>query len=272
MSGLVLTQTTATAQRLDMSAFTPERLADLTAGQIAAIPLHAGNQRIEAGELFRIDGEPGADLTIVPAAANLDGLGSGMTRGRLTVEGDAGALAGHGLAGGSVTVTGSAGHLAGAGMTAGRLDIAGDCGDCVGGPPTGATQGMAGGVIRVGGRAGHRAGERLRRGVILIAGDAGDFPAANIIAGTVAVGGRAGALCALGMRRGTVLLAQPPASLPATLNPNGPWRPTFLPLYRAVLGEDLFGALCAGPLERFVGDVAENGRGEVFVAGSGAAS
>ncbi|MDZ7754215.1 MAG: formylmethanofuran dehydrogenase subunit C [Gammaproteobacteria bacterium] len=223
---------------------------------------------MEAGELFRLEGNPGETLTIVPAAANLDKLGAGMTRGRLLVEGDAGALAASGLAGGHVRVQGDAGGRAGAGMVAGNLEITGSCGDCLGGPLIGTTHGMAGGMIRVGGSAGHRAGERLRRGLVVIDGDAGDYLGANMIAGTIAVAGRAGTWCGSGMRRGTLILARQPASMPATFNANGPRPPGFLALFRPLLGSAWAPLMAndADPFSRFLGDLAEEGMGEVLIA------
>lgn len=273
MSDLVLTQLAATRQRLDMAPFTPERLAGMSPGDIARIPLAVGNRRVEAGELFRLEGGPGETLTIVPAAANLDRLGTGMTRGRLLVEGHAGALAASGLAGGHVRIAGDAGGRAGAGMVAGNLEITGHCGDCLGGPLMGTNRGMAGGIIRVGGTAGHRAGERLRRGLVIIDGDAGDYLGANMIAGTMAVAGRAGAWCGSGMRRGTLLLARHPASMPATFNANGPRPPGFLALYRPLLG-GIWPSLMANHgavFQRLVGDLAEGGLGEVLISGNDSA-
>jgi formylmethanofuran dehydrogenase subunit C len=133
---------------------------------------------------------------------------------------------------------------------------------------------MAGGVIRVSGHVGDRAGERMRRGIVSIGGDAGDFLGAGIIAGTIAVAGRAGEMCALGMRRGTVLLARQPASLPATFNPSGLQSPGFLPLLRPLLESGLLGALTGArePVQRFVGDLGEDGLGEVLVPGPEAAA
>ncbi len=268
MSDLVLTQLAPTRQRLDMTPFTPERLAAMSAGDIARIPLAVGNRKVETGELFRIEGSPGETLTIVPAGANLDRLGVAMTRGRLMVEGDAGTLAGARLAGGHVEIQGNAGGRAGAGMVSGRLDIAGHCGDCVGGPLIGDTRGMAGGTIRVGGTAGHRAGERLRRGLVIIDGDAGDYLGVNMIAGTIAVAGRAGAWCGSGMRRGTLLLARQPVSMPATFNANGPRPPGFLALYRPLLGVPWSGVFegRGDNLQRHLGDLAEGGQGELLIA------
>jgi formylmethanofuran dehydrogenase subunit C len=266
---LTLTQTAATAQRLDMSGFTPRRLAGLSNTEIARLRIHVGNRSEEAGDLFGIRGTPGERLTIVPAAKNLDELGAGMDYGELRVEGHAGRRAARALAGGSVVIAGNAGDEAGTGMTGGRLLIQGDTGERLGGPQIGDTRGMGGGLIRVGGNAGDRAGERLRRGLILIGGDAGDYCGTGLIAGTLAVLGQAGRMVGSGMRRGTLLLSGAPISLPSTFNDNGAHHLSFVPLLLAQLGEltELPTAFAAraNEVHRFVGDLSEGGLGEVIL-------
>jgi len=269
VTNLTLTQTTATAQRLDMSAFTPQRLEGLSTAEIARIPIHVGNRSEKAGDLFNIRGTSGERLTLAPAAGNLDNLGAGMQRGELRVEGDAGRGAARHLAGGTVSIAGNSGDEAGTGMSNGRLIIGGDAGERLGGPQIGETRGMSGGLIHVLGNTGARAGERLRRGLILIGGDAGDYCAANIIAGTLAVLGQAGKMTGTGMRRGTLLLTRAPVSLPSTFNDNGTHRLDFLALLLGQLAElaDLPApfAIRSRPVHRFVGDLSEGGLGEILL-------
>ena len=250
MSNLTLTQTAVTAQRLDMSAFTPQGLEGRSAIEIARIRIHVGNRSEEAGELFNIRGTSGERLSIVPAAGNLDNLGAGMQRGELRIEGDAGRGAARRLAGGSVSIAGTSGDEAGAGMSNGRLIIGGDAGERLGGPQIGETRGMSGGLIQV-------------------LGNAGDCCAANMIAGTLAVLGQAGKMTGTGMRRGTLLLARPPISLPSTFNDNGTHHLGFLPLLLAKLAEltDLPTPFATQStlVHRFVGDLGEGGLGEILL-------
>jgi formylmethanofuran dehydrogenase subunit C len=268
MSTLTLTQRQPTDQRLDMGVFTPERLAGMSTPDISRIPVFVGNRKEAAGELFQVTGEPGERVTIIPSARNLDNLGSGMSRGELRVEGDAGRCAGRALRGGDLTVEGSTGDEAGTGMSGGRLYIHGDTGERLGGPVIGATQGMSGGLIGVGGKAGDRAGERLRRGMVLIRGDAGTFCGANMIAGTVAVGGKAGDMAGSGMRRGTLLLTQAPESLPVTFNDNGEHELSFLGLLLRGLSQlgdlDAWSGTHPPRARRFLGDLGEGGIGEIL--------
>jgi len=269
MSTLTLTQIATTPQRLNMSAFTPQRLEGLSGSEIARLQIYVGNRREYTGELFAISGAAGERLIIVPAADNLDNLGAGMQRGELRVEGNAGRRAARGLAGGTVEIAGNSGDEAGTGMSDGLLWIGGNAGERLGGPPLGETQGMRGGVIHVLGNAGDRPGERLRRGLILIQGSAGDYCAANIIAGTLAVLGQAGEMAGTGMRRGTLLLTRPPGSFPATFNDNGRHHLGFLPLLLRQLAQltDLPGPLSvrSARVQRFVGDLGEGGLGEILI-------
>lgn len=268
MSALTLTQRSPTAQRLEMSAFTPQRLAGMNPGEIARIQVHVGNRPETAGELFEIGGSPGDRLVVVPAASNLDNLGAGMNEGEIRVEGDAGFCAGRGMSGGVLTVEGNAGNEAGSAMNGGRLHILGNAGERLGGPLPGATRGMSGGLIQVSGNAGDRVGERLRRGTILIQGSCGDYCAVNLIAGTLAVLGTVGAMTGSGMRRGSLLLSQAPDGLPATFEDNGVHRLTFLGLLIRDLTRlaDLgaWNGAQTPPARRFLGDLGEGGLGEIL--------
>jgi formylmethanofuran dehydrogenase subunit C len=267
VSTLTLTQRAPTDQRLDLSGLTPERLAGLDSAQIARLEIHVGNRPVPVGELFRIDGRVGPTLSIVPAADNLDGLGTGMRQGELHVDGNAGRRAAAGLAGGSVFIAGAAGDEAGSGMSGGRLTIGGDAGVRLGGPTAGSTQGMSGGVILVHGSAGARAGERLRRGTIVVAGDGGNDAGVNMIAGTLAILGTAGRMTGSGMRRGTILLCRAPDSVPVTFVDNGVHHLSVMAL---LLGEvatmaDIGPWAEPRPAHRLLGDIAEGGMGEILL-------
>ncbi len=161
--------------RLDMSAFTPERLAGRAPEEIGQIPIWQGNRQRPAGELFRVTGRDPADIRIETDSDRLDGIGAGMTRGSITVEGRAGAYLGRAMQGGDLRVLGDTGIFAGSAMSGGSLRVDRSCGDYLGAPIPGERHGMRGGLIEVRGNAGDRAGDRLRRGTILIAGSAGDY-------------------------------------------------------------------------------------------------
>jgi formylmethanofuran dehydrogenase subunit C len=255
------------AQRLDMSVFTPDRLAGRTAEEIGHIALWQGNRQVPAGDLFRVTGTQSTDIRIQTDSDRLDGIGANMTRGRIRVEGRAGAYLGRAMRGGTIHVSGDAGIFAGTGMSGGSLRIDGNCSDFLGAPTPGERHGMRGGLIEVRGDAGDRVGDRMRRGSILIAGNAGDYSASRMIAGSIAILGRAGAHTGLAMRRGTLLLSLA-ADLPPTFNDNGIHDLGFLALLLGALRhlDPPFSQLHlrGTRVHRWLGDLGYGGRGEVL--------
>lgn len=268
MSPLTLRLRAPPVPHLDLAAFTPDRLAGLSPDAIRRLPLWVGNRASAVGDLFDVGGADSETLVIQSESDRLDWIGAGMTRGRVLVEGRAGAYLGRGLRGGLIEVTGDAGPFAGSRQSGGTLRIRGNAGDFLGAAVPGERRGLCGGRLEVWGSAGDRVGDHQRRGSILIAGDVGDYCASRMVAGTILVLGRTGAWTGFGMRRGTLLLGEAPA-LPPTFNHSGTWDLGFLSL----LIRDL--ASAGGPfaalagrgtrVRRWVGDLAADGRGEVLV-------
>lgn len=269
MSAVKLTLRAKPDQRLDLSQLTPERLAGLTESEIGALPVNSTKAPLTAGDVFRIEaGDTDAlEMQADGAGARFDNIGRGMTRGRLTVEGGAGADAGRGMSGGELTVAGNAGPYAGSGMSGGLIRIQGGAGDFLGGPRSGEMTGMTGGTIIVTGRTGARAGDRMRRGLIAIGGDAGDYLGSRMIAGTVAVFGNCGAGPGILMRRGTVVLGGEAASWTPTFVDSGGGELTWLAMLAMRLRAELPPAHLAplrGAVRRFAGDMATLGKGEIL--------
>jgi formylmethanofuran dehydrogenase subunit C len=276
MSSFRLTLTARPAQPVDLSPLVPQRLAGMTRSEIGALELATGNRRLRVDELFSIAGDPGPALEIRDSCDMLHGLGAGMTQGDIVVRGDVGAYLGAGMTGGTLTVHGNAGAFAASGIRDGMIRITGDAGDFLGAARPGDHQGMRGGVVLVGGNAGDRAGDRMRRGMLLIEGSAGDYCASRMVAGTLAVWGAVGRFPGLAMRRGTLLLQRPPAALPPTFNESGTFPFTFLTLlarsWRTLPAP--FGTLAETGLQvqRFMGDLANDGRGEILILARAARS
>lgn len=263
-----LTFPTPPPATIDADLLCPERLSG-PAEDISSLELPCGRERIPLGDLCRISGEPDGTLRLEgDGLGRLRGLGRGMSSGRLIVDGDAGDDLGLGLSGGAIEVAGSVGASAGAGMTAGSIRIGGDAGDALGGAIPGAKAGMRGGTIVALGRAGDDVGRSMRRGTIVVQGGAGDGFGINMIAGTLATLGPLGLAAGLGMRRGTILSLPPIPNLLPTFLPNGPFRSPFLALlWRHLLeiGVELPGREPPTIMERWLGDIAEGGRGEILV-------
>jgi formylmethanofuran dehydrogenase subunit C len=264
---LVLTLRTAPDQRLDASPLIPDRLARLTAAEIAAIELQTTRVRVTVGDLFGVRlGDP-ETIRIEGACDRLDLVGHDMTGGTIMVDGAVGAQTGRRMAGGRLVVDGDVGPWAGSGMRGGVLEVAGSAGDRLGGPLAGETAGMRGGVIVVRGDVGERAGDRMRRGTIIVEGRAGAYPGSRMIAGTLIVRRRAGLLPGYLMSRGTIVLADGAESLPPTLVDCGVHDLVAHQLMAAfaVTYSSKAARIFRDPLRRYAGDMAVLGKGETFV-------
>jgi formylmethanofuran dehydrogenase subunit C len=263
---LVLTLKATPPQRLDLSPLLPHLMAEKSGKDVAAIDLATTREKLTVGDLFRIRAGSAEEIRFEGGSERFDGLGQGLTQGRILVAGDVGANAGRKMTGGELVISGSAGPYAGSAMAGGRLEILGHAGDFLAAPREGEIHGMTGGLLVVRGRTGERAGDRLRRGTILIEGDAGDWPGSRLIAGTLIVLGRAGASPGYLMRRGTLVLAKPPV-LSETFVDCGEFASSFPAVFgRFLLPESRAAArLFRAPLRRFAGDMAVLGKGEIFV-------
>jgi formylmethanofuran dehydrogenase subunit C len=266
MTGLTLKLREPPPQRCDMSALTPDRIAELN-GPIEQVEIHTTKERLHLGDIFDVaPGDP-SDIHLEGGSDRLDNVGLGMSGGRIVVAGDVGQRVGRAMRGGTIVVEGNAGPLAGSGMSGGRLEIAGDAANFVGGPLAGEPSGMRGGLIRVKGNIGVRGADRMRRGLIVVEGNAGDHLAARIIGGTVVCFGRAGALPGYLMRRGTVIMAGGAASVAPTFIDTGVHELVAMRLIaRWLIDEGIEGgSLLAFRLRRLVGDTSVLGKGEVFL-------
>jgi formylmethanofuran dehydrogenase subunit C len=144
-------------------------------------------------------------------------------------------------------------------MSHGSITIGGDCGDFLG-------ANMRGGSIICHGNAGDRVGDQMRRGMILIDGNAGDYCGSRMLAGTIGVHGQIGSYTGFGMKRGTILLTKP-ANLHATLQDCGTHHLPFLQLlFNAIKPlKTKFSAINSTRVQRYAGDIACNGTGEILV-------
>jgi len=269
MTTLCLTLRDPPAQRVDLSPFSANHLAGKSPEEVAGIELASGNRKVRADSLFTISGNFVSELEIHGSCDRLDRIGDGMTHGRIVVEGDVGAYLGAGMSGGSLVVHGNTGAYTGASMRGGRIHVYGNTGDFLGAAVPGDHHGMRGGLVLVDGNTGDRLGDRMRRGMVLIEGDAGDYCASRMVAGTIAVWGKVGSFPGLAMRRGTLLLRETPSTLLPTFNDCGDYPLNFLTLlvrsWRTL--KSRFATLpdSGFRVRRFMGDVANDGRGEILV-------
>jgi len=268
MSALTLTLKTRPDQRVDMSPLVCQKLENLDPAQIGAIKLHCGKKKLRVDELFTISGFDTKHILIKNSFAKLDYIGKDLEDGIIHVEGDAGAYCGMGMKSGVIKVFGNTGLYAGCEMKKGQLEIDGNAGDFLGGALAGNKMGMKGGLILVKGNAGDRVGDHLRRGTILIEGNVGDYCGSRMIAGTIAVMGHTGKFLGHSMRRGTLLLWNTP-KLSASFNDCGSHTLAFLPMlfnsFKGLNSRFAENEIAFNRVQRYAGDMAEIGRGEVLI-------
>jgi len=145
-------------------------------------------------------------------------------------------------------------------MSNGSITIEGNCGDFLG-------ANMQSGNIICQGNAGDRVGDCMRRGLILIDGNAGNYCGSRMIAGTIGVFGKTGNYIGFAMKRGTILLNNPAVSLHTTIQDCGMHTLPFLALlfqsFKPITTS--FNRIKSLRVQRFAGDLACNGNGEILV-------
>jgi formylmethanofuran dehydrogenase subunit C len=152
-------------------------------------------------------------------------------------------------------------------MAGGRIDVWGNAGDNAGGARPGAARGMTGGEIVIRRAAGADVGARMRRGLVVVAGDAGRGAATGMIAGTVALLGQAGPGAGRFVKRGS-LVTLGAIGRPGTFRYACTYRPPHVALLlrylRARYGLEIADRYITGRYERYAGDMAEVGKGEIL--------
>lgn len=266
MSALTIKLKSPYPQHIDVSPLTPDKLAGKSLQDIGAILLSLGKRQLPVAELFDLSGDDTSHIIVANSSDRLDHIGAGMQSGQIEVQGDAGHYLGFQMRGGQIEISGNAGDFAASGMAGGRLRIHGNAGDFLGAAIAGERKGMRGGIVIVHGNAGDRLGDQMRRGMILVEGNTGDYCASRMLAGTIGVLGQTGNYTAFAMRRGTLLLQQNP-NLHLTLRDCGAHTLPYLSLmfksFQSLPGK--FAALNNNRVQRFAGDIANDGKGEVLV-------
>jgi formylmethanofuran dehydrogenase subunit C len=252
---------------IEAEVITPEKLTGLSESEVSALPLQYGNERVPLGELFRVSGRYEGEIRVEGDLSKVKMIGSGMSAGRIVVDGDAGMHLGVGMSGGEIVVTGNASDWVAPDLSGGRIAIHGNAGHLVGSAYRGSAMGIRGGEILIHGNAGNEVGNAMRRGLIAIGGDCGDFGGVNMLAGTLIVLGRLGSRCGASMKRGSIVSMQPAPLLP-TFGYACRYQPLYLRLYLLHLkrlGMSVGEGHIEGRYRRYSGDAIENNRGEILL-------
>jgi formylmethanofuran dehydrogenase subunit C len=253
-------------QRLDLSVLTPDRLLGRALEEIERTEIGTTRASVKVGDVFKLRAGDRKLLRYEGGSERFDLVGAKLLPGfEIHVEGDVGAQLGRSATGGAITVAGDAGAYVASQNAGAHIEIGGDAGDFLAAPLAGEIPGMSGGRVVVRGNAGARAGDRLRRGIIVIEGDAGEDLGSRVIAGTiVALGATQGRVGYLN-KRGSIVLGKA-RELGPTYVDCGTHQLTFARLFARGLGDDSRRAsrLLGGKLQRFGGDTAVYGKGEIL--------
>lgn len=264
MSALTFTLKQELQYRIDCSALS--NLTGKTLADIADIALQYGKAIVRAADLFDISGSNTENVHFSNSNDKLDYLAAHWAGGNFTITGSTGAYLGYQMKQGEIHVSGNSGDFTACNMTGGLITIGGNAGDFLGGAAAGLRKGMRGGAVIVKGNAGDRAGDQMRRGQILIEGNVGSYCGSRMIAGTIGVLGNVGAYAGYNMQRGTLLFTQQPHLHP-TLQDCGTHTLPFLRLLFKSFHQldSKFSQLNSPRVQRYVGDAACNGNGEILV-------
>ena len=252
---------------LEAEMLSPDVISALTNDAIRALPIYLGKRQRRVDDFFTVEGASSDELEIRGDAAKVKWIGRGMTRGRITVVGNAGMHLGAYMQGGTVEVSGNVSDWLGAEMTGGLIRIGGNAGGQVGGAYRGSLTGMRDGTILIGGSAGLEVGMRMRRGTIAVGGSVRDFSGLEMKGGTIVTRGGAELRTGAWMIRGTIISLTPIELLP-TFSYASTDNPTFLRVYARhleTLGFTIPYDDQHGAYRRYTGDAAVPGKGEIFV-------
>ncbi|MDE2058144.1 MAG: formylmethanofuran dehydrogenase subunit C [candidate division NC10 bacterium] len=268
MSPVVLhTKEIPTNIPLEAESISPDLFVERSQAEIEAMPVALGNESHRLGDFFKVEGERSDEIIIEGCAGRVKWIGSGMTRGRVVVRGDAGMHAGSYMRGGEILIEGNADDFLGVEMQGGLIRVTGNARHRVGAAYRGSKYGMQGGIIIVGGNVGHEVGAYMRRGLIVIKGNAEDFLGAMMTNGTICLFGQAGIRTGGGMQKGTIVCLRP-----VDLLPTFAYDCTYAPVFLRMLFKGLTQLGVEPPVptnglvRRYHGDLADVGKGEILIA------
>jgi formylmethanofuran dehydrogenase subunit C len=236
----------------------PDVFQDKTLDEIAALTLFEGNKQKKLGNLFKIEKEnaESPNITINGDVSEVRRIGMGMKNGEIAINGNAGMHLGAKMAGGKITVHGDAGGWAGAEMKDGVIEIHGNAGDYLASSYRGSTEGMHKGKIIVHGNVGSDVAVLMHGGTIKIYGNAGQFLGFRMCNGTIYVEKNAETRVGACMTGGKIVVAGFLEEVLPTFTIDGVKSKVKIEENEKV----------SGPFYVFLGDLAEQGNGKLFVS------
>lgn len=266
---LQIEPTSKTSIPLELESITPDAVRELDVAAIEQIEIFEGNNKARLGDFFRVSGDPSdGEILFQGDFSGVHWIGTKMSSGKITIEGNVGRHLGSEMSGGEIHITGDASDWVGAEMRDGTIHVRGRAGHLIGAAYRGSAVGMRGGTILIDGDAGNEVGHTMRRGMIAIGGSIGDLAGFNMLAGTILVGAGQGIRHGAGMHRGTlVFLSEDAPELLPTFTHAGQQAPLVMTMLKRELANLGYprADLLLNDFELYHGDHMEGGRGEILV-------
>jgi len=244
---------------VEAEVITPDMVAGKSLDEINSLPVWEGNKKRKLGDFFEVEGEiaeKSEDLRIVidGDASRMKYIGARMTAGEIVVKGSVDMHTGVEMKGGKIVIEGNADSFTALSMKGGEIIIKGYAKGYLGSAPRGEWRGMRGGRIIVEGDAGREVGSWMMGGLIRVKGNINSFAGVHMKKGTIIVDGNAGMRIGAEMTGGTIIvLGKLEEILPGF---------SYKGIVDNVKGDE---EALKGPFMRFVGDLVENGKGNLFL-------
>src|SRR5271155_82756 len=111
---------------LEAETLSPDQTVGLANDAIRALPIFLGKRQQRLDDFFEVEGANSDELEIHGDTSKVKWIGSAMTRGRITIKGNAGMHLGAYMRGGTIEVAGNASDWIGAEMADGLIRVAGN--------------------------------------------------------------------------------------------------------------------------------------------------
>src|ERR1700730_18153535 len=118
---IVLTLKEQPSVPLEAESLCPDLTAELPHEAVRALPVFLGKRQRRLDDFFDIEGAASDELEIRGDAGKVKWIGRGMTRGRISIEGNAGMHLGAYMRGGVIEATGNASDWVGGEMKGGLI-------------------------------------------------------------------------------------------------------------------------------------------------------
>ncbi|MGB4235112.1 MAG: formylmethanofuran dehydrogenase subunit C [Methanoregulaceae archaeon] len=172
----------------------PDVFAGKTPAEIAELDAREGKTTLKLGDFFEVSGKAGktpeeTEILIAGDCSRVKYIGTKMTAGSITVDGNADMYLGGWMKGGKIHVKGNVHSFCGIAMEGGEILVDGNAENYVGCAYRGDWRGMRGGTIRIRGNAGNDIGTFMLDGTIIIEKNAFIHVSTHAEGGTVVIKG-----------------------------------------------------------------------------------